>query len=326
MKKAFVLGGTGFLGYHTVQVLLADGYSVTCLSLPPMPSENLFDPKVDNHLGDINAMSDEELLTLFAGHDAFVYAIGADERWLPDAPAYKSFYDANVIPTQRIARLCVKAGIKDFVLYGSYFSEFAERLPDSGLREMGYPGTRLLQEQVAFAEGEGKMSVTTLRLPYIFGTMPGRTPLWKMFTDLIKGQPQYPYPSGKTASVSAHQVGQATLGAIKYGKHRETYAISDTNLSFHRFYELMVEALGQTETTTLISVPYEMLLPQYQAADDHAASLGKEHGIHIVLSQKMNNEDLSIDPHETMDLLKYDPVDDMEALIRETLKECVKEA
>ena len=25
MKKAFVLGGTGFLGYHTVNVLLEDG-------------------------------------------------------------------------------------------------------------------------------------------------------------------------------------------------------------------------------------------------------------------------------------------------------------
>ncbi|MFD1899125.1 hypothetical protein GQR36_01480 [Enterococcus termitis] len=47
---------------------------------------------------------------------------------------------------------------------------------------------RLLQEQVAFAEGDGEMNVTVLRLPYIFGTMPGRMPLWKMFTDQIKAK------------------------------------------------------------------------------------------------------------------------------------------
>lgn len=99
MKKAFILGGTGFLGYHAANVLLEDGYSIAALSLPPMPSDNLFDERVENHLGDINAMSDEELLHLIKGCEAFVYAIGADERWLTDAPAYKSFYDANVLPT-----------------------------------------------------------------------------------------------------------------------------------------------------------------------------------------------------------------------------------
>lgn len=289
-----------------------------------MPSDNLFDNRVENHLGDINTMSDEELLNLIKGCEAFVYAIGADERWLPDTPAFKSFYDANVLPTQRITRLCVEAGVKDFVLYGSYFSEFAERMPESGLKEMGYPGTRLLQEQIAYAEGEGKMKVSTLRLPYIFGTMPGRVPLWKMFTDLIKGKDTYPYPTGKTTAVSAHQVAQATLGAIKYGTHRASYAISDTNLSYKHFYDLIIEALGQTDTTELVSIPYEVLRPSFIEADKQTAQAGKEHGIHIELSQKMNYEDLSIDPNETINILKYDPVPDMDALIRETLKVCVE--
>lgn len=324
MKKAFVLGGTGFLGYHTVNLLVDEGYEVVALSLPPMPNQNLFDDRVDNHLGDVNEMSDEELLQLIKGCDAFVYAIGADERWLPDKPAYKAFYEANVRPTQRIARLCVEAGVKSFVLYGSYFAEFAERMPEFGLKDMPYPGTRLLQEQIAYAEGEGSMTVTTLRLPYIFGAMPGRVPLWKMFTDLIKDQETYPYPAGRTACVSAHQVAQATLGAILYGEHRHSYAISDTSLSYHRFYELIVEALGQEETTTLISLPYEVLLPKYQEADAYAEANGKEHGIHIVNSQRMNEEDLSIDPSETMDVLKYDKVEDMEKLIRETLSVCVR--
>ena len=173
-------------------------------------------------------------------------------------------------------------------------------------------------------KGEGKMKVSTLRLPYIFGTMPGRVPLWKMFTDLIKDKDTYLYPSGKTASVSAHQVAQATLCAIKYGTHRGSYATSDTNLSYKHFYELMVEVLGQTETTELVSIPYEVLPPSFIEADKQTDQAGKEHGIHIELSQKMNYEDLSIDPNETINILKYDRVPDMDELIRETLKVCVE--
>lgn len=107
----------------------------------PMPTDDLLGSYVENHLGNINEMSDDEVLELLADCDAFVYAIGADERWLPDAPAYRSFYQANIIPTQRIARLFAQAGVKKFVLYGSYFAEFAELMSDSGHKDMGYPGT-----------------------------------------------------------------------------------------------------------------------------------------------------------------------------------------
>ena len=322
MKKVFVLGGTGFLGYHTVKELLKQGYEVRTMSLPPMPSEDLFPKEVESSLGNINDLSDEEVLELLKDVDGFVYAIGADERWLPEAPAYKSFYEANVRPTQRIARLCAQAGVKDFVVYGSYFAEFAERLPEFKLKDTGYAGTRLLQEQIAFAEGEGKMNVSVLRLPYIFGTMPGRVPLWKMFTDLLKGQEQYPVAKGGTAMVSAEQVAQATVGALKNHKHRKTYAISDTNMKHREFYEMMVDALGQD--TVLLDVPYEHLKANFEKVDAHAASLGKEHGIPIVLSQRMNQEDLYIDPAETMGELGITPVEDMRQLIKDSLKVCVE--
>lgn len=86
----------------------------------------------------------------------------------------------------------------------------------------------------------------------------------------------------------------------------------------------MFEALGQTETTELVSIPYEVLLSSFIEADKQTDQAGKEHGIHIELSQKMNYEDLSIDPNETINILKCDRVPDMDELIRETLKVCVE--
>lgn len=321
MKKIFVLGGTGFLGYHTVCELLKRDYQVKTMSLPPMPSDNLFPENVVNQLGDINQMSDSEIVDMLYDVDGFIYAIGADERWLPDAPSYRAFYQANVIPTQRIVRLAVEAGVESFVIFGSYFSEFAERLPQYNLKNQGYPGTRLLQEQIAFAEGEGAMRVTSLRLPYIFGTMPGRTPLWKMFIDMVRDQAVYPIHKGGTAVITATQVAEAAIGALENGIHRSTYAICDSNLKYEEFFQMIVEALNQD--TKIQIVDYASMRDRYAAADQHAASQGKEHGIHVEISQKMQEEDLYLDPKETMSVLKFKPEEDIKAVIRQTLLQCL---
>lgn len=183
MAKIFILGGTGFLGYYTTKELLSRGYQVKTVALPPMPAEDLLPAEVECTLGNMNEMSDEAIIELLTDCEGFIYSTGADERVLPEAPAIKFFYETNVLPTQRLSRLAAKAGVKNFVVFGSYFAEFAERLPEMNLRSQAYPNTRLLQEQLAFGEGEGIMKVCSLRLPYIFGTMPGREPLWTMFVD-----------------------------------------------------------------------------------------------------------------------------------------------
>lgn len=322
MSKVFILGGTGLLGYYTTKELLAKGYQVKTMALPPMPAEELLPKEVECSLGDINELTDEEIKDLLSDCEGFIYAAGADERTIPKKPALKFFYEANVLPTQRLAHIAAEAGVKRFVIFGSYFAEFAERLPQFDLKKQAYPNTRLLQEQIAFAEGEGKMEVMSLRLPYIFGTMPGRMPLWKMFTEQVKDQSIFPALSGGTAMVTVEQVGEAAVGALENGKHRHTYAISALNMKYQTFYQMIVDALGQTGTTQVPVVPYEQLKPNYEQIDQHAEAEDREHGIHMVLSSRLQNEDLYIDPSETMDLLGIKDHDVIQA-IKDTLAKCV---
>lgn len=323
MSKVFILGGTGFLGYYTTKELLSRGYQVKTMSLPPMPAEDLLPKGVECSLGNINELSDDDVITMLSDCESFIYAAGADERVLPEKPAMKFFYEANVLPTQRIARLAKLAGIKNFVVFGSYFAEFAERLPEYELRKQAYPNTRLLQEQVAFAEGEGSMKVCSLRLPYIFGTMPGRDPLWKMFVERVKDQPVFPSPSGGTAMVTVEQVAEAAVGAMEKGEHRGTYAISAINMKFSDFYQMIIDALGQTKTTQLPVLSYEQMLPTYQMIDQQAESQGKEHGMHMVVTGQLQSEDLYIDPKETMQVLEIKE-HDVIASIKESLTKCVE--
>ena len=246
-KKILVLGGTGLLGYHTTLELLKHDYDVVSISLPPMPTEDLFEGlNVESHLFDIKDKTDEELMGYLQGIYGVMYAIGADERVVPDAPAFSFFYEANVRPTQRLVRLARKSGVERFVVYGSYFSEFAQRWPETHLADQAYPKTRLLQEAIAFAEGEGAMVVNSLRLPYIFGTIPGRMPLWKMFTDQIKGQEVFPALQGGTTMVTVKQVAQAARGALERGEHRKTYTLGGINMKYQAFYpEIALNRLHQ---------------------------------------------------------------------------------
>lgn len=323
MKNVFILGGTGLLGYHTTKLLLEEGYNISTIALPPMPAEDILPKQVECRLGNMNELSDEEILEMLEGMDVFIHAGGVDERVVPQAPATKYFYEENVLPTQRFARLARQAGIKKFVIYGSYFAYFAEKMPDLKLStEQAYPRTRLLQEEVAIMEGEESMDVTVLRLPYIFGTMPGRKPLWEMFLPQIVGKDVVKVLGGGTAMVTVKQVAQATLGAIKYGKHGEKYAISDTNMKHKEFFERIAKIIGQ-ENTIIEIAPFEEKLAEYKLADEYATKQGKEHGIHIAVTAYLQNRDLYVDPEETMPILKYEK-DDVEQAIVETIKACIE--
>lgn len=326
MDKVFVLGGTGFLGYYTVQALLEKGIAVKTLSLPPKddmgivsndnPLEGL--ENVEILVGNINDMTDEEVVALLSDCDGFIYAAGADERVQGLIPAKAFYYQANVLPTQRMVRLSKAAGITHFVVFGSYFSEMAERYPALGIQETPYINTRLLQEQVAFAEGEGAVTVTSIRLPYIFGTLKNRMPLWKMFVDRIRDNDIYPVFKGGTACVTARQVGQAAVGALFHGKHRQTFAIGDTNLTYEEFATIIRNTIGAK--TEIKVIPLEEGLPIYQKMDaDLAQNMGREYGISMEKTAHIQQNYCYLNPFDTFPQLEVERED-----IREVLKDTIQ--
>ncbi|REB05515.1 NAD-dependent epimerase/dehydratase family protein [Sporosarcina sp. BI001-red] len=324
MDKVFVLGGTGLLGLENINELLDKGYEVSTIARNEKVMAEVIPEQVkDRNIGDINKMTDEQVLDMLQGKDAFVYAAGLDERTLPKAPAMRFYYENNVLPTQRLARLARKSGIKKFVIFGSYHTETADMWTDLNLQEQPYVKTRLLQEEMAFMEGEGGMDVMSLRLPYIFGTMPHRTPLWKSFFPRVQGLDVVKVPAGGTAMVTTKQVAEAAVGALEHGKHRATYAISGINMKYEEFYKMIAESLGQTDTIIEIA-SLDQLKPSAEKMDETVAANGKEHAIHMGKQIEMQNRDAFIDPKVTMQTLKYEE-DDVRDEIKRTLAVCAEE-
>ncbi|SNS49692.1 Nucleoside-diphosphate-sugar epimerase [Micrococcales bacterium KH10] len=323
MTDTVVIGGTGLLGFHTTVELAERGYAVTTLSLPASKDAVEFPEAVTPLWADVNDMSDQEVLDVFAGKHAVFYAIGADERTTPPAPAARFFYEANVVPTGRVARLARQAGVAKFILYGSYTAEWGEQWPDLGYRTRnGYPRTRLAQEEIAYLEGDGAMDVMSLRLPYIFGLVGGQRPLWQLILDAISGQPEkVAVLGGSTSAVTVAQVAQAAVGAMERGEHGGRYPINAYELTYEELYRIGCEVLGRNPDDVIV-VPLEAVLPAYQLIDAQCAEAGVEHGVHMADTALFQTRRASSDPELTRSVLGIED-DDVIAAVRESLQYCV---
>jgi len=150
-----VLGGTGFIGWNAAHEFLHRDWHVTAVALPPPPAPGLFPPVVRVELADFHTMSDVAFVGLLQNHDAAVFAIGADDRTTPKAPAYPFFKQANVDATARFIRLCRRARVRNVVLLGSYFCHFARIRPGLELaRHHPYIRSRVKQEDAAVSEAD----------------------------------------------------------------------------------------------------------------------------------------------------------------------------
>lgn len=323
LNKIFVLGGAGFLGYNTIKEAVNRGYEVKTVDIVELPENLRFkeEDKVEFLIQDFFNLSDKEIIDLLKDCDGFVYAGGVDERIVPEKPARKFFYEKNVLPTQRISRLAKEAGVKNFVVFGSYTAEFGERsqeLRENHYHEEPYVETRLLQERVAMYGGEGAMNVSALRLPYIFGTMEGKVPLWSMFVDMVRGQEFMPVTQGGAATVTASQVGQAAISALENGEHRRTYPVATGYISYEDFYKKILEELGQTESTKLQVMSFDELEDAYREDEKMTDEKGVEHGIHQVNMLRANSMEFRLPTDVAINELRIRE-EDTDAVLKETL-------
>lgn len=323
MQHVLVIGATGLLGFHTVSELVLRGYTVTGVARPEAGADRLFPASVDLVLKDVNDMSDGELANLLVGKDAIVYAAGTDDRVVPDSPAAHFFYEVNVRPVQRAVRVARAAGVKRFVLFGSHTVEWGEVWPELGFRTRnGYPRTRLVQEEIAVLEGEGAMTVSVLRLPYVFGTLPGRTSIWQVFVDRVaEQQGDVVVQGGSTSSVTVRQVGQAAVGAIERAVHGGRYAINGYDLSYAELHRVICAELGRDPDDVIVA-PLEPQLASMERYDGATASMGREHGIHMADAVRFQARHACTPVRLTQDALGYAD-DDVPAAITATIRECV---
>lgn len=279
--KIFMIGGTGLLGCEAATTLIKRGHKVTTVALPPLPEGAPIPEEMEIIFGDINKKSDEEIEAMLNGADVFIFAAGVDERVEFPAPVLEKYYQYNIAPLERIFPLCKKAGVKRAVVLGSYFAYLSKIRPDMNLIENNpYFKSRMDQEKVCEDAADENFSTCVLELPYIFGTQPGRKPVWTVLIEQIAGMDKLPftlYPKGGTAMLTCRQVGQAIAGAAenKLGKTGfEAIPIGMYNMKWDEFLGYVYEARGMHNRKIVGIPPWMMKMGMGKIVKDY-----KERGI-----------------------------------------------
>ena len=319
--KILIIGGTGFLGYHATKELLASGHQVKILALPPEPPPGLFPLEVEIRLADMSSLSDEHLQSLLRGNDAVIFAAGVDDRVTPKKPAYPFFSKHNVESVRRVFTLARTAGVRRGVVLGSYFAYFDRLWPEMKLTiHHPYIRSRVEQSNAAINAGGNEMIVSVLELPYIFGSMPGKIPLWKPLVNYIKSSFPLFYPAGGTACVSVNQVAQAIRGAVEHGEPGKCYPIGGTNLTWVQLMEEISRLAGKPKR--VITIPTWLVKVGAWCLRFVHDLKGLESGLEPVAFIDLQTRNTFIDPKSSQSVLQYSS-ENLTSALTDTVIACI---
>lgn len=304
--RVFIVGGTGLLGYHAALEFLRRGHEVQTAAIPDIELGAWFPREIRVHEADVFSLGPRRCARLLEGFEALVYAVGPDDRHTPPAPAYDYFRARLVDGCGRVVAAAREAGVQRCTVLGSYFTHFDRLWPHKRLAaHHPYIRCRAEQAERVFAEGGRGMRVSVLELPYIFGVMPGRAPLWKhVLVDPLRRMPVILYPQGGSAMISAAHVGEAIVGAIERGAHGRSYPIGDENLSWDEMLGVMLRTLGIDKTVHHIPSGVGALFGRWRRRAE--ARRGRENGLNYeLLFRDVMSEYLYIDPAPSVRALRY---------------------
>jgi dihydroflavonol-4-reductase len=321
-QKVVVVGGTGFLGYYAVKEFIRRGHSVTIVALPPLPEEGLFPKDVNITLANIDKLDDSSIIDILKGHDAIVFAAGADDRVIPKAPASEFFYQANVLSCKRVLSLARQSGIKRGVILSSYFLYFDRIWPEEKLSEYHpYIRSRREQAQQSMDVSMPDLQLMILELPYIFGSMPGRTPLWKPLIGYINSRYPLFYMRGGTNMIAVEHVGEAIVGAIEKGKGGHSYTVGDENLTWVEFLERILSILGKKKRIVILPT-WTVRLGLRLVGLQHRLR-GRESGLDPVRFAAIQTRNTFFDPAPAAEELGYGR-GNLEEAFKDTVQACLR--
>ncbi len=320
--KVFMIGGTGLLGSAAADLFIKKGHEVKTVALPPLPVGAPIPEEMEIVFANINDKTDDELREMMTGYDCFVFAAGIDERVEFPAPVYDAYYKYNIAPLKRILPICKEVGMKNAVILGSYFAYLAKQKPEMKLCDKHpYIRSRIDQEEAAFSFADENFDVAVLELPYIFGTQPGRKPVWVILIEQIKMMDKLPftmYPGGGTAMLTVRQVAEVIVGAAEKSKGAKAWPISMYNQTWKEFLRIVYAARGMGDNRKVISVAPWMMRMGLGGVKKEYAEKGIESGINIDGLADIMAINLFIDRKYSVELGATE--DDIVAAITDSIK------
>lgn len=319
--KVFMIGGTGLIGSKVAEKLIEKNHQVMSLALEGLPKGAKLPIEMELVFGNYLDIPDNELVSLMRGYDAFVFAAGIDERVEGAPPIYDLYKKYNIDSLKRLLRIAKAVGIKHVAICGSYFAHFARKWPELKLGEYHpYIRSRIDQEIMAFEFANEDFNIAVLELPYIFGTQPGRKPVWTFLIEMIKKMKKATfYPKGSTAMITVNQAAEAIVGALEKNKGANTYPIGFYNLSSKEFMKIVHKAMDYPVKRKIIIVPNFLFKMYSKRIYKKKLKQNIQMGLNMEKFVDLQTKNLFIHPKEASIFLGV-KADDIEKAIIESVK------
>ena len=247
-RRAFVTGGTGFIGSAIVRALLEDGTAVRALVRPGASRENLADLTIETREGDL---SDPDALARDVDgcqevyHCAALYAF-----WAKDS---REFYRANVEGTANILRAAARAGA-DRIVYTSSVATVTTRFGEAGdesgsVKVEDAPGHYKRSKILAEAEAlrlhreEGVPVIVTNPSAPVGPRDVKPTPTGRMIVDFLHGRMPAYVDTGLNV-VDVDDVGRGHVLAARRGRPGERYILGGEDMELIDIFRALEELTG----------------------------------------------------------------------------------
>ncbi|MBW4575821.1 MAG: NAD-dependent epimerase/dehydratase family protein [Aphanothece sp. CMT-3BRIN-NPC111] len=245
--RAFVTGGTGFIGANLVRLLLEEGYAVRSLVRANSSLDNLRDLDVEIVKGDLN---DPDLWRQMLGCQVLFHVAAHYSLWQADQEA---LYRHNVLGTRNVLAAARKAGIERIVYTSSVAAigvgaqgEIVDETHQSPVEELigHYKKSKFLAEQEAMRAARAGLDVVVVNPSTPIGPLDIKpTPTGDIILRFLRRQMPFYVDTGLNF-IDVRDVARGHLLALEKGQAGDRYILGHQNLSLKQLLDQLAQLTG----------------------------------------------------------------------------------
>jgi dihydroflavonol-4-reductase len=273
--RYLVTGGTGFVGSHLAQILVAAGHGVRVLHRPSSDLAALAGLPVESALGDLGDA--QALEAACAGMDGVFHVAAVADYWRTDRATMMA---ANVEGTRHVLKAAQSAGVGR-VVFTSSVAAVGQR-PEGGPADehvafnlrperMAYGHSKWLAEEVVRDYVAQGLDAVIVNPGVVIGPGDRNRISGTFILQTARFGRLTPITSGAMAVTDVRDVARWHLRAMQDGAAGERYILMSENVAYRDWFAMIAEALGVGRP--FIQVP-DWILPPAAAVLRLAARLG----------------------------------------------------